>query len=170
MTEDNVTKTESRLTSLYLAFFLTVAGVMSFFFGGQESILTCYREQGEPVCTLSTSFLGKYIKKQVPVPGLRSAYVKDSCDEDGCNFRVMLVTETGEQALTQAFDSHEEDKQAKVDRIIEFISNPNEPTLFIHEDPGLWPYAGISLVIIGVLIALWTGYKTLRTLIRNDSI
>ena len=155
---DIVTKMESWLSSLLLAVILTVIGLLMFFMAGRATTLNCSRKDADTKCLLTSNILNRYFQKEMSIPNLQSAYVEEDCSDD-CSYRVILVTSSGEQPLTNTSDSDQTDKQHITDQINTFLSQSNIKDLTLVSEAGAWPYAGIALTIIGLLIALWTGVR-----------
>lgn len=155
-------KVESWLSSLFVAVFFTIMGLLLVYFAGQKTTLTCNRSDGTLYCQLNASILNRYMVRQTTLPGLSSAFVEESCDDD-CTYRVILVTDKGNIPLTESLDSDRVRKEQSASTINSFLSNPSAPSLLLTEGAGLWPYAGLVLLVIGIATGLRLGMKVLRS-------
>jgi hypothetical protein len=78
--------------------------------------------------------------------------VEESCDDEGCNYRVVLTTLEGEQPLTSYFTSSWTGKEKTATQINDFIqSSSNRGTLSIQENSGLWASLfSLVFVLVGI--------------------
>ena len=141
------------LISPFLGCLLIGAGLAALYFVGQVTTLACSREQANrPNCAMITSWMNLTELSQRPVPQLTTAYIQDSCDEDGCTYRVMLSSSFGDLPFSKIYSSGMADKQYKVDQIKVFIQDSSQTNLAISEGSGL--FIIIPLIFIGVGVYL----------------
>jgi hypothetical protein len=76
---------------------------------------------------------------------VRGASVEESCDDDGCTYRVVVQTSRGAKALTSYRSSGYRSKQEVADKINRFVNSPAEQTLNLKVSSGL---LGILLPLI----------------------
>ncbi|MEJ2606976.1 MAG: hypothetical protein P8Z41_09905 [Anaerolineales bacterium] len=67
------------------------AGVVALFFFARTTTLTCERSAKDQItCVKSESLLGVLDFEDEYIPSLDNAWVSESCDDDGCTYRVEL--------------------------------------------------------------------------------
>jgi hypothetical protein len=164
--EDQDTKTENWLTSLLVAMVLLISGTLLIFLAGRVTTLSCLRESNQVNCSLSSRLLNRYLPQESNVVDLRSVYVEESCD-DSCSYRVILVNPAGEVPLTSTLDSDKSGEQSKVNQINQYLQNTSQASFVLVSEAGLWPYAGMIVTVIGLLLSLWTGGKAFLSVIQN---
>jgi hypothetical protein len=78
--------------------------------------------------------------------------VETSCDEDGCSYRVVLLTSNGQQPLTNYYSSDYSAREEMTWEINSYIQSEDNTPLFLTEKSGLIP-ALFSLIF--VLVGLY---------------
>ena len=150
-----------------LGFLLFSAGLLALYFLGQVNTLSCTRSvQVEIKCSLVTTWMDLTQLADKPLAPLSSAYLDESCDEDGCTYRVMLRTAREDLPLISSYSSGSIDKQIKVDQILAFLADRSQASLKISDGGGLFiliplGFAGVGLwMCISSLVKLFTGKNT----------
>lgn len=135
--------------SIIIGLVFMVLGIFFMFIFGQVTDLTCVKtESGKTECTKVVNFLGV-----IPLSsrGFRDVYraeVEESCDDEGCSYRVNLITIDGERPLTSYYTSGWASKEEIAGQINTFIgSNLNRGALSIQDKSGLWASL-LSLVFL----------------------
>lgn len=130
-----------------------VMGLVFMFIFGQVSDLSCTKNlNGRAACNMDVKFLGVFTLSTREFKDVYRADVEESCDEDGCNYRVLLTTIEGEQPLTSYYTSNWSGKEQTATQINDFIqSSTNRGTLSIQENSGLWAsLLSLVFVLVGV--------------------
>ena len=92
-----------------LAFF--GCGLLFFVVFGQSYTLRCTRPEPSQIrCTRDRLWLRVVSTGSETVEGLSRAWVAESCDEDGCSYRVEMATAAGQMALTGYYSSGYDEK------------------------------------------------------------
>lgn len=153
---------------LILAVVFVGAGLLFTYLFGQQTTLTCTRLNTLEQCTLQTSWMNLVPLHHRSIEGIRSASVEESCDEDGCTYRVLIRTERDEIPLGQAFSSGMAPKQRKADQINAFASQQKNE-LKVSEGGGWWVLFPLIFVIIGIGIIYRPLWATLRPMLQRPS-
>ena len=77
--------------------------LMGYFFGQQTTLNCLWVEPMQIECNMKKSWLGLVPLGEESVRGLEGAMVDESCDEDGCTYRVELDTADGIVPLTSFY-------------------------------------------------------------------
>jgi hypothetical protein len=149
--------------TLYGLVFTACGCVLSLIFG-QAAILTCNRiEPSQIECVRQTKWLRWVPVGEQSIPELRGAEVGQSCDEDGCTYRVELNTAEGLIPLTTYFSSGAGPKQEATERINAFLQNPQGSSLTVRSDAGLLAFIlPFAFVLVGPLIAMWSVVRAIN--------
>lgn len=155
------------LITPFIGFLLLGAGLLFMYWLGQVNTLTCRRElQSGMQCHLVTTWMELVELDDRPLAPLSAAYVDESCDEDGCTYRVLLSTARADLPLIDSYSSGITDKQLKVDQIQAFLTDANQTELKIKDGGGFFiiipvAFAGAGLwMCITSLIQLYFGKPT----------
>jgi hypothetical protein len=147
-----------------LSFFACGALFLAIF--GQRYTLTCARpEPSQLTCERAGTWLGLISTGKRPVAGLSGAWVDESCDEDGCTYRVELDSTEGPVGLTGYYTSGYDDKAATAAEINGWLQQGGD-TLVVAEDSGI---LGVLLpavfMLLGIGMAAAWGVSLLRLLL-----
>lgn len=147
-----------------LAFF--GCGLLFFVVFGQSYTLRCTRPEPSQIrCTRDRLWLRVVSTGSEAVEGLSRAWVAESCDEDGCSYRVEMATEAGQQALTGYYSSGYEEKAVVASEINTFVADPRIPELEVRSDAGLFGFLlPLIFVVVGLGIAVGSTLGVLRVL------
>ena len=126
--------------SILFGLVFMIMGIFFMFVFGQVTDLSCEKtETGKIECSKGVKFLGVIPLSNSEFRDVYRADVEESCDDDGCSYRVVLTTIDGELPLTSYFTSGWAGKEEIAGQINAFIgSNLNRETLSIQENSGLW--------------------------------
>jgi hypothetical protein len=121
---------------------------------GQVTTLTCdWVGTGQIDCTVQSTWLDLLTLREQLVRDVRGARVDENCDEDGCTYRVELVTRVGVVPLTSHYSFDSAGKERVAQRIKDFTSGSAAPSLVVRDQFG-WPML-IVLVAVFVVSILW---------------
>ena len=115
-------------------------GVLAVFVFGWIGELSCSRPEPMTVdCVRSSKLFGMLLPREEQLPGLRSAYLSESCDEDGCSYRVDMVTAEGTVPLvnyyTGGIGAHT-NQLDKVNQINIFLNDREQSELILAASTG----------------------------------
>lgn len=134
------------LSSIFWGFFVSAMGFGALYLFGQVVTLECSRAAGRPAtCVKESRLLGLLDMGEEGMGEVRGASVEESCDDEGCTYRVVVQTSRGAKPLTSYRSSGYRDKQEVADKINRFVSSPAERTLNLKVSTGL---LGIMLPLI----------------------
>ncbi len=92
---------KTAIKSLLFGLVFMVMGLVFMFIFGQVTDLTCAKTlEGKPECAMEVKFLGGFTLSSNEVRDVTRADVEESCDDEGCSYRVVLTTIEGQQPLT----------------------------------------------------------------------
>ena len=126
--------------SILFGLVFVIMGIFFMFIFGQVTDLSCTKtETGKTECSTVVKFLGIFPLSSNEFHDVYRAEVEESCDDEGCSYRVMLTTIDGARPLTSYYTSGWDSKQEIAGQINAFIgSNATRGTLSLQEDSGLW--------------------------------
>lgn len=159
------------LIFLFGMIFLACGGLSSYFFA-QVTDLNCTRvETAQFRCEKVTRWMGRILFNRESISDLTGADVEESCDGDGCTYRVVLLTtDNAAVPLTDFYTSGEAEKQELAAQINAFVDDRERNSLNIKGDAGL---LGILLPLvfagIGALIALIGIFTALNSQFRPST-
>jgi hypothetical protein len=138
----------------------TGAGVLALYFFARTTTLTCERSAKDQItCVKSESLLGVLNFEDEHIPSLENAWVSESCDDDGCTYRVELDAARGTFHLTSYSSSGYRSKEDIADRINTFIRSSSVPSLVIETGTGL---LGLVLPAVFILVGLIVSFIQVR--------
>ena len=136
------------------------AGIMALFFFGRTTTLSCERGPKDQIsCVISENLLGTLDFKDENISSLEEAWVCESCDSDGCTYRVALDTARGTFHLTNYTSSGYHSKEKTADQINTFIRSSSEETLEIEASTGL---LGLVLPVVFIFTGLLITFSQVR--------
>ena len=139
---------------------------------GQSYTLRCSRPEPSQVsCTRERRWLRTFETGNERLTGLSRAWVGESCDEDGCTYRVELDTAEGQFGLTGYYSSGYDEKRILASEINTFLADPRIETLEVRSDAGLLGFLLPALFMtIGMGAALFSLLKIGRALLGHSGI
>ena len=149
----------SRIVSavIFGTIFSACGCLMGYFFGQQTTLNCLWVEPMQIECNMKKSWLGLVPLGEESVRGLEGAMVDESCDEDGCTYRVELDTADGIVPLTSFYSSGSKSKQKTADRITAFVQEPMQDSLLVKANAGLLAYVmAFVFILAGPVIVLST--------------
>ncbi|BAJ64561.1 MULTISPECIES: hypothetical protein [Anaerolinea] len=141
------------LPPFILAFVFVAAGLGTAYLLGQVHTLTCERTAERQNCRIDVSWMGILPLRHQTLPRLEGAWVDESCDEDGCTYRVVLQTVSADFPLGVGYSSGKASKEEIVQKIQAFVKNPAQPVLEVKTGGGLW----ILFPLVFLLTGFWLG-------------
>jgi len=140
------------------------AGILSLYIFARTTTLSCQRGLKDQVtCIKSENLLGILDFKDEHIPSLENAWVSESCDDDGCTYRVELDAARGTFHLTSYTSSGYRSKEDMANQINTYLHSSSEETLEIEASTGL-----LGLVLPGIFIVV--GLLIAFTQVRNAMI
>lgn len=153
---------------LILSVIFVGAGLFFLYLLGQQTTLICMRTDAMEQCAMHTSWMNLVQLNSRTIEGIRSAWVEEQCDEDGCTYRVVMRTDQGEIPLGRAFSSGEAPKQQKAEQINAFASQQNH-ALKVSEGGGWWILLPLAFVIVGIGLIYHPLRATLQRAFRQQT-
>jgi hypothetical protein len=139
-------------------------GLLVLYLVGQTATLKCIRAgETQSQCTLTTTWMKLSRLKEVTFSPLVSATTEESCDDDGCTYRVLLLSSTGSLPLTSVYSSGYESKQKIADQINAYVQNTDQKSLEIETNSGFWIIAPFVFIVIGIFFGLRTFISSMRS-------
>lgn len=84
------------ISGIFAGFMFSAFGLIFLFVFGQSSTLTCTRIEADEIsCNKIANLLGLVDISEQSLQTLQNANVAESCDEDGCTYRVEMATARG---------------------------------------------------------------------------
>jgi hypothetical protein len=151
---------------LALAFF--GVGLLLTFLLGQISTLSCDRVEDADRCILSVKWLGLASLKETRIEGLLGAQVEESCDSDGCTYRVVLVTARQTLPLEVAYSSGKAEKTEITDQVNAFTKDRTLRTLKVKAGGGLWLIIPCIFLAVGIYMAMKPLTSALRSIFQRE--
>ncbi|UCC61768.1 MAG: hypothetical protein JSV36_13315 [Anaerolineae bacterium] len=139
----------------------TACGCLFSLIFGQAATLTCTRvEPSQIECVRQSKWLGWLPVSAVSLQHVEGAEVAQSCDDEGCSYRVELTTAEGIVPLTSYYSSGSRSKKEAADRINAFLRNSEGSSLTVKSDAGLLAFVlPLVFVLVGPLIIMWSIFR-----------
>lgn len=135
--------------SALIGFVISALGFVFLYVFGQAVTLACERTETGRISCVKTSVLLSVLKvDQKPVESLEMAWVSESCDEDGCTYRVELDTARGTIPMTIYRSSGYRSKENMANQINAFLRSPDQPKLEVKASTGI---IGILMPVIAIV-------------------
>jgi hypothetical protein len=147
-----------KIKSMLFGFLIAGIGWLVIVIFGQVSTLQCaHTETSQVACIKQVTLLGLMPIREEMVRDVRGAWVAESCDDDGCTYRVVLNTGEGDVPLTVYYSSGWRSKQETVTQINEYISRRGDEPLEIREGIGI-----VAALLGGILMIVGAGIAIVR--------
>ena len=144
-----------------LGFVFTVVGALVLLIGAHRTNLVC--QPGAPTevnCTIQSDWMGYFPQPPRTVVNVQQAVVDESCDSDGCTYRVELNTPFYSEPVTNVFSSGYNGKLQAANQVNAYLQSGTTTPLELRLSLGLgWValipviFILIGLVFMGVVIA-----------------
>ncbi|MFN2194778.1 MAG: hypothetical protein ACK2UW_01475 [Anaerolineales bacterium] len=159
---------ENLIKYLLMGVVFTAVGFGFLLVGAHRTDITC--EQVDPPntrCTVQSSWLGHFRQPPRSAYPVEQAAVSDSCDSDGCTYRVELLTPFETVPVTYAYSSGIDAKARTADQINAYLAQDGGQPLQLHTDldMGWFILVPILFVLIGLAdLAILAGRVIVRLL------
>lgn len=98
------TSSNSPIGSILFGLAFMAGGIFSIFIFSQIGEISCTRlETSALTCTQTKKLFGLVTMSEIQLPTLQGAHLSESCDEDGCSYRVDLETTEGTVPLVNYY-------------------------------------------------------------------
>jgi len=139
---------KDRMKTILFGLGFVVLGMVFVFVFGQITEFRCEKPKVNVTqCTLDRKFLGILSVSQKEFADVNDAWVESSCDDDGCTYRVALLTSEGQQPMTGYYSSGESAKANMAREINNYIGSEDDAPIFLTEKSGLF-FALFALVFV----------------------
>ncbi len=135
---------------LLLSVIFVGVGLLFSYLLGVVTTLECTRAGTAQSCHLQNSWLGLVTLNDRQLEAVHEAWVEESCDDDGCTYRVALQTSQGQLPLGSAYSSGEASKQEKARLVNAYVKDPSIASLKVQEGGGFWMVIPLIFVVVGV--------------------
>ncbi|HSM54859.1 MAG TPA: hypothetical protein VK879_01790 [Candidatus Sulfomarinibacteraceae bacterium] len=140
------------------------AGLLALYVFGQQYTLSCSRlEMENPDCVREARWLGLIQTGERTIESLSGASVGESCDEDGCTYRVNLHAAEGQVPLSGFYSSGRSEKERQAQRINDFVAETDIKTFELETERSIWIvlFTGI-FILVGLGLILSAPFSLLR--------
>ncbi len=146
-----------------VAIILFGLGLLLLYLFGQVDTLRCqHTAQGTVDCALTTTWMKSILLSERQFSGLASASVAESCDSDGCTYKVILNTIHDMIPFSNVSTSDLNFHQRHADQINSFLQDTAQPELNIETGGGWILIVPALLLISGIALSLFNGLRLLR--------
>ncbi|HRQ37307.1 MAG TPA: hypothetical protein PLD25_05260 [Chloroflexota bacterium] len=148
--------------TLFFGLMFIAAGFCATAIFSQTSDLHCTRLEPSFVrCTRQNKLFGLYAMSETEFNNISGAVVRESCDEEGCAYRVELKTETGTMPLNVVYRGGiggQNSQQDRANQINDFLADDTAVAIAITETTGekamtflplLFVLFGIAMLVKG---------------------
>ena len=134
-------------------------GLVFVFVFGQITELSCEKPKVNVTqCTLERKFLGILTVSTKEFSDINDAWVESSCDDEGCTYRVMLLTSMGQQPMTGYYSSGESVKVRMAREINQYIQSEDFAPVFMSDKSGMFfALFALIFVLVGLYIIIMKG-------------
>ena len=143
---------------LFGLLFMAVGAVMVFLFG-QTTELRCSKpETRVTTCELKRKLLGLVTISTKELQDVNNAFLDESCDDDGCTYRVVLLAGTNKVPMTGYYSSGWKAKREKADQITQYVRLESEEPLLVKEQSGMFgALFSFAFVLVGLYVVIVKG-------------
>ena len=146
-------------TILFGLLFMIISLVSIYIFG-QVTHLTCNKDQNNAVqCEAEKKLIDIVSLSKRKFSNVTNAAVESSCDDDGCSYRVLLMTSEGQEPLTVYYSSGESAKQNMADQINVYAKSTGiSEELTMQDNSGLWAsLMSFAFMLVGLYLIIVRG-------------
>jgi hypothetical protein len=154
--------------TLGISVIFVAVGLLITYLMGIVTTLECTRSASTQSCHMQNTWMGLVTLSTRGVAGLDSAYVQESCDSDGCTYRVAFETSSGELPLGAAYSSGQSGKREKADLVNAFIKDPAIPSVKVADGGGFWMFFPLIFVAVGVGLVIRPVWNLIRKAINPE--
>ena len=148
-----------KIKSMLYGILIAGVGWVIIYVFGQVSMLQCARpESSQVVCVKQVTLLGLMPMREETIMDVQGAWIDESCDDDGCTYRVVLDTGQGDVPLTVYYSSGWRSKQETAAQINAYVGGGGGGELEVREGIGIVAalFGGIFM-IVGAGVAIVRG-------------
>jgi hypothetical protein len=163
------TGSNSPIGILILGLIFIGAGIFMTFIFGQLGELSCTRQEPSSYqCTHAKKIFGLIPWHEEELAIIQRASLAESCDSDGCSYRVEMITADGGVPLVAYYSggtgAHERESK-KIEQINDFISDPDAEKLELKAGlfEMLLSFLPLFFVVFGVIACI----SGLRSFLEN---
>ena len=152
------TSSNSPIGSILFGLAFIAAGVFSTFIFSQIGEISCTRpEPSALTCTQTMKLFGLVTVSEKQLPTLQGAHLSESCDEDGCSYRVDLETMGGTIPLVSYYTGGigaYKQQTDKMNRINAFLADQEEIELVLGTglSEQLLSFLPLAFIVVGGFI------------------
>jgi hypothetical protein len=149
-----------RVKGLVFGLIFVVIGLVVVFFFARVTELECSRPEPSTVqCVKESKWLGVVSMSKETIHNVRGAEVDESCDDDGCTYRVRVIADRGSVPLTEYYSSGWGAKEKTADQINTYVARGGNEALTVSDGSvilgvligGVFAVAGLIAAVAGVL-------------------
>jgi hypothetical protein len=156
------------LIMTFLAVLFVGIGLLTAFLLGKVSTFSCARADDADRCVLRQNWMGIAPLKETRIEDLQGAQVETSCDDDGCTYRVLILTARQNFPLIAAYSSGQQSKERMVDQINAFVKDRSIPSLEVRDGGGFWMIFPLIFLVVGLGMAVKPLIAALRTIFPSE--
>lgn len=144
--------------TLFLGLVFLFFSLIMAYLTGQINYLDCARSETGPVhCGMRVTWKDLLTVKNLSIEGLRGADLEQDCDDDGCNYKVILDITTKKLTFGD-YGSQYSKANTATNQINQFLQDPSQPSLSMRSGdgstlilPGIFAVGGLGLIIHNLL-------------------
>jgi hypothetical protein len=145
---------------VFIGLVFVVAGSVATFFLARVIELRCTRaEPSEVMCVRESKWLGVIPIGDRTFRDVQEAWVEESCNKDGCSYRVIVRTGEANVPLTDYYSSGYGEAQTMAEQITAYAGQSTKEPLNLREGKiilgvlvgGLFVVVGLGAVVGGIL-------------------
>jgi hypothetical protein len=145
---------EDVIKYLILGLVFIAVGLVFLLIAAHRTDITCERVEPQSTrCTIQSSWLGRFPQAPRTADEVQEAYVSDSCDSDGCTYRVELLTRYGAVPVTNAYSSGYDDKARTASQINGYLGQVGAAPLQLRTDLGMGWFVLVPILFILIGLA-----------------
>jgi hypothetical protein len=151
---------------LMMGLIFTAVGALVLLIGAHRTNLVCEPAATSQVsCTIQSDWMGYFPQEPRTIREVQQAYVDESCDSDGCTYRVILEGLQGSEPVTNVYSSGFEPKQRVASQVNAYIGSGNFTPLELRLDLNLGWFAIIPAIFL-ILGMLFLGSAIAQLVVR----
>jgi hypothetical protein len=124
----------------------------------------CIREAGmQPACRITKQLLGRFPQSERDVLGVIDVQMDENCDEDGCSYRAVLITSTGESVPVNNVFTDRGIARRQVDAFEGFLGGTNQSFEYVQPVPWWVVIMILAMDMVGVVFMAAHFLRSART-------
>ena len=141
------------------------AGFGAAYLIGIVTTLDCERYDSSQSCRLEKSWMKWVVLSVRPFPQVNAAYVQESCDDEGCDYRVAIRTSQGNYPLGEVWTSGSGSETRTADQINAFLQGSGDDRLRVSSGGGLFVLFPLIFILVGASMLLSPAFQALKSLL-----